>query len=468
VRDIGFVSTADREIYLEYDRQRRLRVAQTIATFLCVLAIIAAILFLIQSLLDGSFFRDLGLTLIEQVIDLLLPALFALAIIMARQQRVNLAVGLVVGTTTFAVLVLNIIEGFLEGDTLLGYLPLPLAIILVGLLGGRRLIMAMSLFIAFFTIAAFYLTPLLGGKAPGAFIAGNPLYVLLVTLLVEMGVAALMLVGSRTYRQTFQELGDLRVAMARARKLDELKDQFISSVNHELRTPVMALQGYVELYRLTRNQLPPDEQSQLITRASQAGKDLVTLINSILDARRLDQGADEFTPEVVDIRAALDAAIRLVDTGQGNVEPRDLRVTIPESLAIWGEQTRLRQILTNLLSNALKYSPSGSPIEVTATIEGDEQTGRLRGFNAPDQPMVHIRVRDHGLGIPPDQIPLLFNRFVRLPRDLASTVVGNGLGLYLCAIFAQAMKGRMWVESTGVDGEGSTFFVSLPLARART
>ncbi|HEY1387583.1 MAG TPA: HAMP domain-containing sensor histidine kinase [Ktedonobacterales bacterium] len=467
MRDIGFVSTADREIYIEYDRQRRLRVAQTIATFLCILAIIAAILFLIQSLLDGSFFRDLGLTLIEQVIDFLLPALFGLAILMARQQRVNLAIGLVVGTTTFAVLALNIIEGFLEGDSLLGYLPLPLAIILVGLLGGRRLIIAMSLFIAFFTIAAFNLTPLLGGKAPGAFIAGNALYVLLVTLLVEMGVAALMLVGSRTYRQTFQELGDLRVAMARARQLDELKDQFISSVNHELRTPVMALQGYVELYRLTGSQLPPDEQTELITRASQAGKDLVTLINSILDARRLDQGANEFMPEVVDIRAALEAAIRLVDAGQGESEPRDLHVSIPEELAIWGEQTRLRQILTNLLSNALKYSPSGSPIEVTATIEGGEQTGRLWGFNAPDQPMVHITVRDHGLGIPPEQIPLLFNRFVRLPRDLASNVVGNGLGLYLCAIFAQAMKGRIWAESTGVDGEGSTFFVSLPLARAK-
>jgi signal transduction histidine kinase len=81
--------------------------------------------------------------------------------------------------------------------------------------------------------------------------------------------------------------------------------------------------------------------------------------------------------------------------------------------------------------------------------------------------MVHITVRDHGLGIPPDQIPLLFNRFVRLPRDLASNVVGNGLGLYLCAVFAQAMKGRIWAESTGADGEGSTFFVSLPLARAK-
>jgi signal transduction histidine kinase len=91
----------------------------------------------------------------------------------------------------------------------------------------------------------------------------------------------------------------------------------------------------------------------------------------------------------------------------------------------------------------------------------------IHRFNAPDQPMVHIVVRNHGQGIPPEQIPLLFSLFVRLPHDLASTVVGNGLGLYLCAVFAQAIKGRNWVESTGVDGEGSIFSVSLPLTRAK-
>ncbi len=76
--------------------------------------------------------------------------------------------------------------------------------------------------------------------------------------------------------------------------------------------------------------------------------------------------------------------------------------------------------------------------------------------------MVEIVVRDHGHGIPPEQIPLLFERFVRLPRDLASNVTGNGLGLYLCRVLAEAMGGRIWAESTGVEGEGSAFHVLLP------
>jgi signal transduction histidine kinase len=82
------------------------------------------------------------------------------------------------------------------------------------------------------------------------------------------------------------------------------------------------------------------------------------------------------------------------------------------------------------------------------------------GFN----PLVEIIIRDYGYGIPPEQAPLLFNRFVRLPRDLASRVTGTGLGLYLCRILVESMEGRVWVESSGVQGEGSTFHVTLRLA----
>jgi signal transduction histidine kinase len=150
---------------------------------------------------------------------------------------------------------------------------------------------------------------------------------------------------------------------------------------------------------------------------------------------------------------------------------RELHINITHELAIWGEKVRLQQILTNLLSNAIKYSAPGTAIEVKAQEVSEEiprsSAWRLPwrgGVEAPGRRMVEIAVRDHGLGIPPEQAPLLFQRFVRLPRDLASATVGNGLGLYLCRELTEAMGGRIWVESTGVEGEGSTFYLRLPLA----
>jgi signal transduction histidine kinase len=133
----------------------------------------------------------------------------------------------------------------------------------------------------------------------------------------------------------------------------------------------------------------------------------------------------------------------------------------------------VRQIFTNLLSNAVKYSMPGTPIEVSARVLEQKEQDQLvpphqNGSRAAAAGifsrggMVDISIRDHGLGIPPDQIPLLFNRFVRLPRDLASNIPGNGLGLYLCMTYAQSMGGTMWVESSGVAGEGSTFHLCLP------
>jgi signal transduction histidine kinase len=138
---------------------------------------------------------------------------------------------------------------------------------------------------------------------------------------------------------------------------------------------------------------------------------------------------------------------------------------VPDGLSIWGEPIRLQQILTNLLSNAAKYSAPGTSIEVAAQVIKEPlpaSSWRRRSLPGPQREVVEITVRDWGLGIPSEQIPLLFQRFVRLPRDLASTVVGNGLGLYVCRVCAEAMGGRIWVESSGVEGAGAVFHVRLP------
>jgi signal transduction histidine kinase len=311
----------------------------------------------------------------------------------------------------------------------------------------------------------FILTNALQLPGAGAALRSQSALLLAFPLLVQWAAAGILFAASGTYLATLRELGDVRVAYARAQQLDELKNQFITHVNHELRSPVMALQGHIELLLLTEHTLSPEERHAYLDRAKRAGDGLVALVTSILAMRRLEQETSAPEPQAISVREALEAAIQLIDPREGRQSERDLRVSIPEGLEVWAEPVRLRQILTNLLSNALKYSPDGTPIEVSAepvTIQPDSGGRRRHRDEARAREMVEVTVRDYGLGIPPEDIPLLFNRFVRLPRDLASSVPGNGLGLYLCQAFAQALGGSIWVESSGVEGEGSAFHLRLP------
>jgi signal transduction histidine kinase len=244
----------------------------------------------------------------------------------------------------------------------------------------------------------------------------------------------------------------------------------------------MAMLGYLEVLKLSANRASSEQITSLIEQANQAGLDLRLLVNSILETRRQDQGSSDFEPQAVNVRATLEAALRLVDSAElrptppgtgGEPEPRDVHIAAAPALEVWGDQTRLQQILVNLLSNAMKYSPPGTPIVVSAYLAPEPIAGSLRPLleasrgeqkrRARGGPRaVKIVVRDYGLGIPPEQAPLLFQRFARLPRDLASNVIGNGLGLWLCQQLTMAMHGLIWVESTGVEGEGSEFHLLFP------
>ncbi len=264
---------------------------------------------------------------------------------------------------------------------------------------------------------------------------------------------------------TMHDLVDARIATERLAQLDALKDQFITSVNHELRTPLMTMVGYIDLLHDPETRATPDKQQEMLARARRAGETLQHLVRSILDTRRIEQDAGDFVPEAVSVPEAAQAALSLMDPREASPAGRRLEMQIPERLLVWGDPMRVQQILTNLLSNALKYSPPEAPVTLTAQIV-TEKGARLRGWGGTQRaprPLVEITVQDRGLGIPPEQKQLLFRRFVRLPREIASNVHGNGLGLYLCRVFAEAMGGTIWVESSGVPGEGSTFYLRLPV-----
>jgi signal transduction histidine kinase len=461
MKDLPFVVRAERQIYAEYDRDRRLRISRVIApSFATILTLL-----LIASQIAPQQFSG---TRHNLAIIALCDALFIVGAVAAFRRRVNLATTsiLLAGLVIMALSVL-VNQPFILSD--LYTVPAVVIIGLSALIGRPWMILATSALATVFVLFLSHIPSLEQGlrdpnnmNSLGAFV-------------IELWLLALVLYGAaRGYRTVLSQISDVRVQYERARQLDDLKDQFITSVNHELRNPVMLLNGYVELLRLKGGELSPERRDDLVKRASQAGESLSQLVQSILDTRRLGQEARNFTPEAAPVTEAVMTATTLVDPKVGKGIERELRLNIPPDLAIQGEKVRLQQIVSNLLTNAIKYSAPGTPIEISARVVAEKEPGsnsmRLpwpwpRGHTpGAERRMVEIVVRDYGLGIPPDQQPLLFQRFVRLPRDLASTTIGNGLGLHLCRELTESMRGRIWVESAGIEGEGSSMYVRLPLA----
>jgi signal transduction histidine kinase len=467
--------SSERAIYRDYEHKRRLRL---VSTLLPIFAIIQFGVFLASAAAAVSvhypapyglvFLINTGLVGID-------AGIHTLGIRYAREERVRLATLCLVVPTG-----ISVIEPALSYGIVLPHAPLansPLIPISLSVVTALSILIVQAGLLSTTRAALFGTTLLMNGfsiyimsnvlHAPGISISmtNGALLLVVLPIFVQWAVAGILYATSATYVQTLRELGDVRIAYQRAQQLDQLKDQFISHVNHELRSPVMALQGHVELLLLTDETLTRNERHTYLERAKHAGDQLVALVTSILAARRLEQEVDRFTPEAVPLREALESAIQMIDPREGQHVERALQVDISSGMVVWGEPVRIRQIFTNLLSNAIKYSPPGTPIEVEARVvsEAVAASGGRARRRLPRRQQVEITVRDHGLGIPADQLPLLFNRFVRLERDLMSNVPGNGLGLYLCQEYARAMGGTIWVESTGIEFDGSTFHLRLPL-----
>jgi signal transduction histidine kinase len=139
-----------------------------------------------------------------------------------------------------------------------------------------------------------------------------------------------------------------------------------------------------------------------------------------------------------------------------SVQEHSIHVHIPEYIVVRANAQYFRQVLRNLLSNAFKYAPAGTPITISASLYGIVVDPKHAA------PEISICVADAGPGIPPGELPHLFGQFVRLRRDTSGRVRGSGLGLFLSRQFVEAMDGRIWVESEGIEGKGSSFYFTLP------
>ena len=245
----------------------------------------------------------------------------------------------------------------------------------------------------------------------------------------------------------------IEISYEEQRQLNNLKDQMLLNVNHELRTLMTSVYGYLELLHDHGKQLDATTEELFFVNAIQGCEEFQVHVNTVLNVLKVGNNARPLTIETLNVAQVVTTVLDLFDPEKKH--KFTIQHDIPDSLLVLADRQSLYQILRNLLSNAFKYSPTGTRITVSASLDEHEQTGT---------PHIHIAVKDEGHGISAADIHLLFNKFVRLQRDLNSTVDGSGLGLYISKQLVEAMHGSIWVESTGVDGEGSCFFIALPVA----
>jgi signal transduction histidine kinase len=260
-------------------------------------------------------------------------------------------------------------------------------------------------------------------------------------------------------------------AYQQERALAALKDQFLIDANHELRTPVMALSSNVQLLAKLGERATSEDRARLLDRASQAATRLQRLLHNVLDAGALESGAPRIEPAPVALSALVHETLETFDPVEAGepgltqeaAQARSVTVSVPADLQVYADPTRLRQILVNLVANAIKYSEPGTPLAIRASLPDTPSQGGPTRRGAPAERLaVQVSVQDQGLGVPPAEAQQLFQRFVRLRRDIAGPVRGTGVGLYVTRSLVEAMGGRIWVESAGVPGKGSTFHFTLP------
>jgi signal transduction histidine kinase len=248
----------------------------------------------------------------------------------------------------------------------------------------------------------------------------------------------------------------LAQAVERLQEADRVKSNFLATVSHELRTPLTSVIGYSEMLLEGIAGELNDEQREYVRTVMEKGDQLLQLITGILDISRMEAGEMRIDKQPFDLDEVVSVALSTI-APHARRKKLAMSCTVPPGLPlVLGDRDKIRQVLLNLLGNAVKFTPESGKIEVSAGVgplaPGGESSGRA----------VRISVRDSGIGVPPEHQKRVFDPFFQVDNSSTREYGGTGLGLSIVKRLVEAHGGTVWVDSE--SGKGSTFSFTVPLA----
>ena len=236
--------------------------------------------------------------------------------------------------------------------------------------------------------------------------------------------------------------------LTKLRELDRLKNSFLANMSHELRTPLNSILGFADVMLEELDGPLTENMTTDLGLIQKNGQHLLHLINDVLDMAKIESGRMNLNPEQFFVHDLLEEVTSITSTlaSEKNISlftEQDSDATVQ----IFADRTRLRQVMINLVNNAIKFTDQG----------------KIRLWTGRTDGMITIRIKDSGMGIPPDKLEDIFQEFTQVDTSTTRKVGGTGLGLPISRKLIEMHGGRLWAESTGIPGEGSTFFVELPV-----
>lgn len=243
----------------------------------------------------------------------------------------------------------------------------------------------------------------------------------------------------------------LEESIAELRKLDQIKSEFVAVASHELRTPLTAIKNAVQLLLMEKAGELNENQKKFLAMAERNINRLINILNDLLNLSRIESGKMVMRLEELNLRSILEL-LYFSFKPQAEEKSIQLKLNLPAKLSpVYGDKEKVEQILSNLISNSLKFTPPKGEVVISAEpLEGDED-------------MMAIAVKDTGIGIPAEHLDKIFEKFYQVEDSLQRSHGGTGLGLAITKGLVEAQKGKIFVESE--PGKGSVFTFTLPLSR---